>query len=406
MTVEPESVGFSSDRLAAIDRFFQHRYIDSGKLPGMQALIARRGMVVHCSSLGLRDRERNQPVSDDTIFRIYSMTKPITSLALMMLVEEGQLSLLDPVQLHIPTWKDLRVYVSGSEGSFTTAPLQRPMLIVDLLRHTSGLTYGFQRRNAVDAAYRSVFGERIAAASNLSEMVEQLAGLPLDFSPGSAWNYSMSTDVAGYLVEKLSGVPFADFLRERIFGPLRMHDTDFYVPANKIERFAACYAVNARGKAILQDDPLTSPYLKPPTYHSGGAGLVSTSRDYLRFCRMVLSGGTLQGVRIIGRKTLELMAANHLPEGKDLPALSVSMFSEASYAGIGFGLGFATTLNAAKTLVPGSNGDLFWGGLASTFFWIDPLEDLVVILMAQLMPSSSYPLRRELRTMTYAALVD
>ncbi len=406
MTVEPESVGFSSDRLAAIDRFFQRRYIDSGKLPGMQAIIARRGEVVHFSSLGLRDRERHQPVRDDTIFRIYSMTKPITSLALMMLVEEGALSLLDPVHLHIPSWKDLQVYAGGAEGSFTTTASQRPMLIVDLLRHTSGLTYGFQRRTAVDAAYRSVFGERIAAASSLTEMIGQLAGLPLDFSPGSAWNYSMSSDVVGYLVERLSGVPFADYLRQRIFNPLQMPDTDFHVAADKVDRFAACYALNARGKAILQDDPQTSPYLKAPTYHAGGAGLVSTSRDYLRFCRMILAGGALQGVRIIGRKTLDLMAANHLPDGRDLHSMSVSMFSEASYSGIGFGLGFATTIDVAKTLVPGSNGDLFWGGLASTFFWIDPREDLVVILMAQIMPSSSYPLRRELRTMTYAALVD
>jgi CubicO group peptidase (beta-lactamase class C family) len=278
--------------------------------------------------------------------------------------------------------------------------------MVDLLRHTSGLTYGFQQTTNVDAGYRKLqVGER-AAGETLDGMIAKLAGLPLEFSPGTAWNYSHSTDVLGYLVGKISGKPFEEFLRAHIFEPLGMNDSAFQVPAGKESRFAACYAVTPKNPMMLFDDPTRSPYLQPPSMVSGGGGAVSTASDYLRFCRMLLNRGTLDGVQILSPKTIELMTLNHLPDGKDLPALSRSLFSEVTYSGVGFGLGFAITLDTTKTMLPGSIGDYFWGGAASTYFWIDPREDLITIFMTQLMPSTTYALRRELRTLVYSAFTE
>jgi CubicO group peptidase (beta-lactamase class C family) len=248
-------------------------------------------------------------------------------------------------------------------------------------------------------------------------MVADLAKIPLEFSPGEAWNYSVSTDVIGYLIGKISGMPFEQFLKERIFDPLRMVDTDFFVPAEKAHRFAACYnadpggmmsfhAAEKKGGLTLQDDPTTSSFLTKPSFISGGGGLCSTATDYLTFCRALLNGGELGGVRLIGPKTLALMTTNHLPGGADLPALSRSMFAEATYNGIGFGLGFSVTMDPAQTLIPGSAGEYAWGGAATTSFWIDPAEELIAIFMTQVMPSSAYPVRRELRTMVYAAITD
>jgi CubicO group peptidase (beta-lactamase class C family) len=331
------------------------------------------------------------------------MTKPITSVALMMLVEEGLIALDDPVHRFIPQWRNLGVYEAGFLETFRTRPAKAPMRIVDLLRHTSGLTYGLQQRTNVDAAYRKFgFGDP-AGAGTLESMIEGLGRMPLEASPGDVWNYSVSTDVLGYLVGKISGMPFEDFLRQRIFAPLGMVDTDFYVPAAKASRLAACYMLDRDARLRLQDDPSNSSYLRVPTFISGGGGLVSTAADYLRFCRMLLNGGVLDGVRLLSPKTVELMTANHLPGGKELPDMSVSLFSEASYSGVGFGLGFAVTTNPARTLVPGSEGDFFWGGMASTYFWIDPREQLIVIFMTQFIPSTLYNLRRELRTLVYSA---
>lgn len=234
-------------------------------------------------------------------------------------------------------------------------------------------------------------------------MVEELAKVPLEFSPGSAFNYSVSTDVVGYLVGRVSGQPFEQFLRTRILDPLGMADTDFMVPAAKASRLAACYAAKPDGGMALQDDPQTSGFLKPPAFVSGGGGLLSTAADYLRFCRMLLNGGMLDGVRLISPKTLELMSMNHLPGDKELPDLSVSLFTEATYGGVGFGLGFAVSMSPARAMIPGSAGDISWGGLASTYFWVDPREQLIVIFMTQLTPSATYPIRRELRTLVYSA---
>ena len=401
--LRPESAGLSGPRLQHIDRFLQQKYLDTGKLPCALTLVERNGQVAHFSALGSMDVERNRPLQQDTIFRIYSMTKPLTSLALMMLVEEGRVSLDDPVHRYIPQWRDLGVYEGGFIGGFRTKRTSAPMRVVDLMRHTSGLTYGFQQRTNVDAAYRKLHIGEIPTALSLEQMIDELAKVPLEFSPGSAWNYGVSTDVVGYLVGKISGQPFEQFLRSRILDPLGMSDTDFMVPAAKASRFAACYAATPKGGMALQDDPQTSFFLKPPTFVSGGGGLVSTAADYLRFCKMLLNGGALDGVRLVSPKTLELMSHNHLPGSKDLPDLAVSLFSEVTYAGVGFGLGFAVSVSPARGLLPGSPGDISWGGLASTYFWVDPREQLIVIFMTQLTPSATYPIRRELRTLVYSA---
>jgi CubicO group peptidase (beta-lactamase class C family) len=410
----PESAGMSKAGLERVDAHLKNRYVDAGRYPGTQLLIYRRGKVVHSAVQGYADVERKVPVKDDTIFRIYSMTKPITSVAFMMLFEEGRVALDEPVHKYIPEWKNLGVFVAGSAPAFAARPPSRPMLIVDLLRHTSGLTYGFQQRSNVDAAYRE---KKITNTGTMETMIEDLSKIPLEFSPGEAWNYSVSADVIGYLIGKISGRPFEQFLKERIFDPLGMSDTGFYVPPDKAHRFAACYSadppdrvsfVAAERKAALylQDDPATSPYLKPPSFISGGGGLCSTAADYLTFCRALINGGEFGGVRLLGPKTLKLMTTNHLPDGRDLPSMSRSMFSEANYNGIGFGLGFAVTMDSAKTLLPGSAGEYNWGGAASTSFWVDPAEELITIFMTQLMPSSAYPLRRELRTLVYSAITE
>ncbi|MCO5400400.1 serine hydrolase domain-containing protein [Ralstonia soli] len=408
-----QTLGMSRDRLDRVERFIDDAYVATGKLPGALVQVWRRGELALNSVLGMADRERQVPLAEDSIFRIYSMTKPITSVALMMLVEQCKVALDDPVSKYIPAWEHLGVHAGGFMESFQMRPTTRPMLIVDLLRHTSGLTYGFHQNTNIDAAYRKLKLGDVATAGTLDEMIEKLATVPLEFSPGEAWNYSVSTDVLGYLVGKISGIPFETFLKEQIFDPLGMVDTAFHVPEERASRFCACYAVGALGskvvseRPILQDDPRTSPYLKPPSFISGGGGLVSTAADYLRFSRMLLQGGELDGVRLLAPKTLALMTANHLPGGADIPTLSPrSMFSEAAYDGVGFGLGFATTIAQPATLIPGSAGDFFWGGAAGTFFWVDPQEDLIGLFLTQLLPSSAYPVRRQLRTLVYSAITD
>ncbi len=401
-----KSQGFSTERLARIDRFIQERYIGSGRMPCAQVLIARNGEAIHESVLGLRDVERGMNLTDDTVFRIYSMTKPVTSVALMTLVEEGLIALDDPVAKYIPAWKDLSVFAAGVEPMFLTTPPKRPMQVVDLLRHTSGLTYGFQNRTNIDAAYRKLKVEEMHGDHDLDAFIGMLAKLPLDFSPGEAWNYSVATDVVGYLVQKVAGKPLSQVLHERIFGPLGMDDTGFFVREDQRARFAACYNATAQGGLKLQDDPTNSPYLKPPALESGGGGLVSTAADYMRFATMLVNGGVLGEVRILSPMTVRLMASNHLPGGQDLTEMSRSLFSESTNAGVGFGLGFAVVFDPPKTLVPCSRGEFYWGGAASTAFWVDPVEDVTVVFMTQLLPSSSYPIRRELRTLVYSALME
>ncbi len=400
-----ERLGFSKTRLERIDRFLQEKYVGPGRMPHAQFLLARGGEVVHQIVLGHQDPERGVKLAEDTVYRIYSMTKPVTSVALMSLVEEGLIALDDPVSRHIPEWKDLGVFSAGV-GPYLTTPPERPMQVVDLLRHTSGLTYGFQNRTNLDAAYRKLKLEGMHGEHDLEAMIQMLAKLPLEFSPGEAWNYSVATDVCGYLVQKIAGKPLDQVFQERIFEPLKMTETGFHVRDDQKGRFAACYDAAPGGKMKLQDDPQTSPYLAPPALLSGGGGLVSTAADYMRFANMLLNRGELDGARILAPKTIDLMASNHLPGGSDLTEMSRSLFSESTNAGVGFGLGFAVVFDPPQTLIPCSLGEFYWGGAASTAFWVDPMEDVTAVFMTQLLPSSTYPIRRELRTLVYSALME
>ncbi|WP_380779123.1 serine hydrolase domain-containing protein [Sphingomonas sp. R86520] len=401
---EPAAHGFDASRLAAIDTLLQTRYIDSGKLPNAQLLIARDGEIVHFSNAGAA-REGGKAIDEGSLFRIASMTKPITSVAFMMLVEQGLVAVDTAVHHVLPEFKDIGVYDGGGGGvPFVTKPTAEPMRMIDLLRHTSGLTYSFQNRSNVDAAYREGKIESWHGGYDLDGFIGALAKIPLEFSPGTAWNYSVATDVLGAVVQRVSGLPLDQFFRERIFAPLKMDDTFFQVPADKLDRLTDCYTLAPGKGRVMYDRGAESAWSRQPKLVSGGGGLVSTALDYHRFNTMLLNGGELDGARILGRKTLDLMTQNHLPGKSDLAAMSKSLFSEASNAGTGFGLGFAITDDVAKTMVPGSKGEFYWGGMFSTAFFADPVERLSMVFMTQLSPSSFYPIRRELKTMIYAAM--
>ncbi len=362
------------------------------------------------------DLERGKSMQEDAIFRIYSMSKPITAVALMMLVEEGKLGLDDAVFTHIPSFRGLGVYQSGmptllpdTPPQFITSRPERHMKVVDLVTHTSGLTYGFMMRTAVDAAYRKAKVNDFQTPGGLEGMIEQVSQIPLDFSPGTRWNYSISIDVMGYLVEKLSGMSFGEFLRTRLFEPLGMNDTAFWVPPEKTDRFASCYQPKPGGSGLkLQDDAGKSTYAQPPRLESGGGGLVSTAHDYMRFCRMMLGAGTLDGVQILSPKTVQLFSLNHLPDDKGLAEMAPpGAFSESGYDGIGFSIGCGVNIDVAKTRLPGTLGEFFWGGAASTAFWIDPKEELAVVFMTQVMGTDArLTLRRDMRTLVYSAMTE
>lgn len=412
--MKPETVGLSAHRLARLDEVMKHRYVDTGRLPGLLTMVYRRGLLAHTGMSGSMDLERGKKMREDAIFRIYSMSKPITAVALMMLAEEGLIGLDDDVATHIPSWKNLGVYATGmpslvatGEPVFITTPVERPMKVVDLVTHTSGLTYGFMNRTSVDRAYRHLRIAEFSAEGGLDGMIEKLAGLPLEFSPGTRWSYSVSIDVMGYLVQKLSGMPFGEFLRTRLFEPLGMVDTAFWCPDGDVGRFASCYMQAGPG-IKLQDDAGKSTYSAPPSLESGGGGLVSTAHDYMRFCRMMLAGGTLDGVQILSPKTVALFSLNHLVGNQELGQMATpGMFSEAGYSGIGFSIGCGVNINVARTRLPGTLGEYFWGGAASTAFWIDPKEDLAVVFMTQVMGSDSrLTLRRDLRTLVYSAMTE
>jgi CubicO group peptidase (beta-lactamase class C family) len=390
-----QELGFLPDRLDRIGAHIQSRYLDTGKLPFASLLVGRGDEIAY---------QWNSGVADDAIFRIASMTKPITSVAFMQLVEQGKVALTDPVAKYIPEFAKLGVFVAGGGNvPFVSRPPATPMRIVDVLRHTTGFTYSFQERSNVDAAYRKTDVESWTK-STTQGFIDTLAQIPLEFDPGTQWNYSVSTDILGILIERISGQSLADYFADHIFGPLGMNDTFFHVPADKAARLPQCFAFDAHTKMKLFDEGgADSLWAKGWSFNSGGGGLASTIADYHRFCRMLLNGGALDGVQIISPKTLELMTANHLPGGQDLTQMSKSLFSEAEMAGIGFGLGFATTIDSAATLTPCSTGDFYWGGMYSTAFFVDPVEDIIMIFMTQLMPSSTYPVRREIKTMIYSA---
>jgi CubicO group peptidase (beta-lactamase class C family) len=407
--VDPEQVGLSAARLDRV-RNWMHHWVDSGRLAGMVTVVMRKGELAFAETAGKADLERNRPMRPDSIFRIYSMTKPLTSTAIMMLYEEGRFQLDDPISKFIAGFANPRVYAGGSRGKIESVPAEREINFRDLLTHTSGLTYGFMESNPVDALYRAKDGVDFQTAdTSLKQVVEKLATVPLIAQPGKAWNYSVATDVLGYLVEVISGQPFQVYLKDKVLKLLGMVDTDFHVPPDKHERFAANYQAgpsnaNGAGKLELIDDPGKSRYLNPRKVNSGGGGLVSTASDYLRFCKFMLNKGELDGVRLLGRKTVELMTMNHLKG--DMADMGMPRFSESTYYGIGFGLGFSVMIDPAKAHILGTPGEYAWGGAASTAFWCDPQEDMAVVMLTQLMPSSTYPIRRELRVLTYQAIVD
>ncbi|HEY6299074.1 MAG TPA: serine hydrolase domain-containing protein [Candidatus Binatus sp.] len=403
MELAPKRAGFAPERINRITEHLNKNYIGPGKIAGCQTLVARHGHVAYFKSQGVMDRERRRPLTDDTIFRLYSMTKPITSVALMMLFEQGHFQLNDPVSRFIPAWRDHKVWVSGEGATMETAAPARPMTMRHVLGHTGGLTYG-ATNHPVDRAYREA-GVGRGAGETLSGFADKLAKVPRRYQPGERWMYSLSTDVCGYLVEAISGKRFDQYLQETIFDPLNMKDTSFMVAPRNADRFAANYERQADKTLKLIDDPERSSYLKQPTFYSGGGGLTGTTADYWRFCEMLRRGGELDGVRILGPRTIELMHLNHLAGGKDLSQMAIGAFSETAYEGVGFGLGFAMTLGQVEAGALGG-GDYYWGGAASTIFWVDPKEDLVVIFMTQLMPSATFNFRGQLRNIIYSAIVE
>ncbi|GIG86147.1 serine hydrolase domain-containing protein [Plantactinospora endophytica] len=405
-SVDPDQVGFDPARLSRVDDHFA-RYVDAGQLAGWQIVVTRRGEIAHASTYGARDREAGLPVEPDTLWRIYSMTKPITSVAAMMLWEEGRLQLTDEISRWLPEFADVRVYDRGSALKPYTVPAVEPIRVWHLLTHTAGLTYGFLQTSVVDGMYRAA-GYDLYPPSHfdLAAATEGLARLPLLFQPGTAWGYSVATDVLGRLVEVVSGQSLDTFFTERIFTPLGMTDTGWWAEGADADRLAACYAVHPQTGQAVRYDQVGTLALKKPALLSGGGGLLSTAADYHRFTQFLLRGGELDGVRLLGPRTVRFMTRNHLPGGQDLGRLSTGGFAETTFDGIGFGLGFAVVQDPVPSRTPSNAGEFYWGGMASTAFWVDPVDEITTLLFTQLVPSSTYPLRAELRQLVYAALVD
>ena len=396
---EPEAVGMSSERLERLDRVMQG-YIDRNEVAGVVTLVARRGKVVHFSALGQRDVEAGAPMTHDTIFRIASMTKPIASVALMMLYEEGRFQLRDPISKWLPEFADMRVAVPAPPqerltGRYKTVPASRPITVQQVLTHTAGLANTY--RGITQPEFQEVVAPR-EPGDTVGDMLKRLAMLPLNFHPGDHWEYGRATDVVGRLVEVMSGQTLDAYLKERIFEPLGMTDTHFYLPKSKLDRFAALYRPDAHGKIELAEAPTAESRFvaEPHTYFSGAGGLVSTARDYFRFHQMMLNGGELDGARILGRKTVELMTANHTGD-KGIWLAG---------PGYGFGLGYAVVTDLGPSGTPRSEGSYYWGGAFGTIFWVDPSEELIGILMEQIRPYTHLNVRPDLATMTYQAIVD
>jgi CubicO group peptidase (beta-lactamase class C family) len=408
--VDPAAVGFDPARLERIDRHLA-RYVDEQKLAGWLMTVARHGKLAHVSTYGQRDLEAGLPVESDTIWRIYSMTKPITSVAAMMLYEAGGFELTDPVYKYIPSFRDVRVFARGSDMSYTTVPATEPVRIWHLLSHTSGLTYGFVRNHPVDAIYRARGYEWGSPRGyDLAACCDDFASMPLLFQPGSEWSYSVATDVLGRVVEVVSGQRLDDFFAAQIFGPLGMTDSAFYARPEDQPRLAALYTRSPEDGTAIRMDAMGKAALREPTYLSGGGGLVSTAADYNRFTQMLLHrpdspAGELDGVRLLSPRTVSYMASNHLPGHADLETFGRPLFAETTYAGVGFGLGFGVVIDPAATKSLYSAGEFHWGGAASTAFWVDPAEQVTATFFTQLLPSSAYPIRTQLRQLVYQALI-
>lgn len=406
MEAEPEEVGFDAQRLQRVVSHYR-RYVDDGKLAGCTVAVARRGRVALLAHHGLADLEAQRPVGDDTIWRIYSMTKPITSVAVLMLYERGLLELTDPVARYIPAFADMRVYRSGSASNPGTSPASEPIRIWHLLTHTAGLTYGWHHAHAVDEIYRAKgfeFGS--PRGMDLAAACDAWASLPLLFEPGSEWNYSVATDVLGRIVEVVSGQRLDTFFAEEVFAPLGMDDTAFHVAPDELDRLAGLYMPDPAGGGLLRNTALGDNATREPTFLSGGGGLVSTAADYHRFTQLLARGGELDGARLLSPHTVSYMARNHLPGGADLETFGRPISSESTNRGIGFGLGVSVVVDAAAGKTLTHEGEYAWGGLASTAFYVDPAAEVTAMFFTQLLPSSTYPIRTQLRALVNQALVD
>ena len=402
-TIDPTAAGLDPRQLARLDAHLA-RYVDDGRLAGWQLAVARRGEVAHTGTYGVLDTESGAPVRPDTLWRIYSMTKPITSVAAMMLWEEGRLQLTDEISRWLPEFADVRVFAKGSITTPFTVPAIEPIRVWHLMTHTSGLTYGFMMTSTVDAIYRASGFDIAVADVDSATACQRWATLPLLFQPGTQWGYGISTDVLGRIVEVISGQSLGDFCAERIFGPLGMADARWWVPEAERERLATLYVPDPATGRPVRYAQLDGQVHKEPAMHAGGGGLVCTAADYLRFTEMLSREGELEGVRLLGSRTVRFMTRNHLPGGVDIADIQSGGFAETTLEGVGFGLGFAVVLDPLPAKVPTSPGSYYWGGLASTVFWIDPMEELTVSFYTQLVPSSRYPIRAELRQLVYAAL--
>jgi len=404
--VEPDEVGFDSDRLARVERHLR-RYVDDGRLAGWQVLVSRQGKRVLSATYGQRDKEAGLPVEADTLWRIYSMTKPVTAVVAMQLFEEGAFALNDEVSRYLPAFADLRVYRDGPAEKPKTVPATEPMRMWHLLTHTAGLTYGFTRSSPVDEMYR-LAGSDFAQppGMDLAALCDLWASLPLLFEPGTGWNYSVASDVLGRVVEVLAGKPLDEVFTERVLDPLGMTDTRWWVDETDAARLAALYAPMPGTGEAVRYDAIGKGALHPPSWLGGGGGLVSTAHDYDRFTQMLLRGGELDGARLLSPRTLAYMTRNHLPGGAMLTSLARGQFAETTYDGVGFGLGFGVLVDPVAFKVPASAGEFTWGGAASTVFWVDPAEQITASFYTQLLPSSTYAIRRELRQLIYTSLVD
>ena len=403
---DPSEVGLDAARLTRLDDHFR-RYVDDGRLAGWQLTVSRNGRLAHVASAGHRDRESGTPVTTDTIWRMYSMTKPITSVAALMLWEEGLFELKDPVSRFLPEFAAPRVWRTGSAVNPVLDPMVQPMQMWHLMTHTSGLTYGFLYAHPVDELYRRAgFEWGVPRGTDLAGLCQQLAALPLLFQPGTEWNYSLATDVLGRVIEVITGQPLDEVLRTRIFDPLGMVDTGFFVPPQDADRMAMLYGAHPATTLATRMDAGAQAAFSPPEAFLGGGGLVSTTGDYLRFAEMLRRKGEVDGTRLLSPRTVAFATSNHLPGGADLSAFGRPLHAETAFDGVGFGLLGSVTIDPVKGKVPGSVGDFGWGGAASTTFWVDPVEDLVCTFMTQLLPSSTHPIRSQLKQMVHQAIVD
>jgi CubicO group peptidase (beta-lactamase class C family) len=402
MKVDADGAGLDATRLGRIAEHLERAYLGPGKIAGAQVAVLRHGALGYFESFGQRDRERDRPVTEDTIWRWYSMTKPITGVALMTLYERGLFQLDDPVHRWIPEWRDMQVREADPDGGARIVPAHRPPTVRDVLTHTSGIGYGPENRDLDLVSDRGFLGQH-----DLESLCQAIGGWPLRFQPGTHWLYSFGMDVGARLVEVMSGMRFDEYLRTALFEPLGMVDTGFFVPEGDLDRFAACYGRNARKELVLVDDPERSSYRREPKLLNGGGGLVGTTGDYLRFVAMLANGGELDGRRVISRKTLELIGSNHLPGDGDMSDLALPMgYGEVGFSGAGFGLTMAVSKGPAATGAVGSPGELMWGGAASTTFWVDRTEQLAVVFMTQLLPSGTFDFRGQLKALVYGAIAD